>query len=111
MKSLEAQLDAWATATVARTEAVIKTTVQDMAEEMQKPQARGGLMPVDTGFLRNSGEFSTPLATWQPANEPITWAWTANYAPYMDARYGFFRLPLQRFPEFVSNALQKVKGS
>ena len=111
MKSLQAQLDSWATATQARTEAVIKTTVQDMVEEMQKPQARGGLMPIDTGFLRNSGEFSVPLLSWKPASEVITWGWTAHYAPYMDARYGFFRLPLQRFPDFVSNALAKVKGS
>jgi hypothetical protein len=114
MKSLEAQLDAWTAKTLARTEAVIKTAVQDMTTEMQTPRSKGGRLPVDTGFLRNSilGNGVAPvigLTRWNIESEPYTLGWTANYAIYMDARYGFFRLGIQNWPQHVQRAITKVK--
>lgn len=35
--------------------AVIKNSIQDLIEEVSKPQKAGGKMHVDTGFLRSSG--------------------------------------------------------
>lgn len=40
-------------------EAVFKASVQELAEEMIKPIAAGGHMPVDTGYLRSSLMAST----------------------------------------------------
>lgn len=111
---LEAQLNRWASQSLDRVEAVIKTAVQDMTAEMQTTRAQGGRMPVDTGFLRNSilGNGTNPavgLAQWKPATGTYTLGWTANYAVYMDARYGFFRLGIQNWPNHVQNAIRKVQ--
>jgi hypothetical protein len=53
-KSFQAQIDEWVAATKERTTAVFRESCQRLVTEMQKPTARGGNMPVDTGFLRNS---------------------------------------------------------
>ena len=109
MKPLSQQLSAWALKSEDRIEAVIKSAVQDMTNDMQRPRAKGGRMPVDTGALRNSGTYSQPLLQWDVFNSPITYGWTANYAPYMDARYGFLRLPVQEWPEYVRKAAFRVR--
>ncbi len=53
-KSFAAQIDDWVKQTEARQVAVFKESAQRVVEEMQKPVAEGGNMPVDTGFLRAS---------------------------------------------------------
>lgn len=50
----KAQLDAWAKETQQRIEAVHRESTQRVIEEMQRPVAAGGNLPVDTGFLRAS---------------------------------------------------------
>lgn len=35
---------------------VVKESIQDVIEEAETPIQKGGKMPVDTGFLRNSGQ-------------------------------------------------------
>lgn len=106
--TLEDQLRRWTDGSLEKAHAVMKTAVQDMVRDMQEPVAKGGRMPVDTGMLRNSGLYSTDLIRWNPETESITWGWTANYAPFMDARYGFMRLPIQEWPQYVENAARKV---
>lgn len=49
-----ASVDAWVRATEQRMEAVFKESTQRIIEEVRKPEAKGGKMPVDTGYLRNS---------------------------------------------------------
>ena len=116
-----------------RLRAVAQTAVQDMAKDVQTPRAKGGRLPVDTGFLRNS--FSSALNSiprGQSQQSPgfratdfdmapiaatllrlrvgdrVTLGWTANYAPYMESRYGFLRLTVQNWQQYVNRAARKV---
>lgn len=52
--SFTAQISGWVTETKQRMEAVVKQSASDVIEIMQTPVAKGGNMPVDTGFLRSS---------------------------------------------------------
>lgn len=117
--------------TVQRTEAVMRMSVQDLIEIMQKPMAKGGRMRVDTGFLRGSGQGSLtgmPTGPSQPDGtradyddgSPVPdtviltiarfkiggrffWGWTANYARYREAHDGFMRLGIQNWQSIVDN--------
>ena len=92
----------------------------DMAEEMSIPRAQGGNMPVDTGNLKNSirGALNTRPASFSgspasavaraSATDDILIGWTANYAWPMEVRYGFMRLALQKWPQFVGSAAKRV---
>lgn len=85
-------------------------TVQTMVDDMQRPQDLGGRMPVDTGTLRNSGAFSTPIIGWNPASgQSISWSWGANYAVVMNARTGFMDLVLQDFQGYASRAARRAR--
>lgn len=63
-----ADIDAWVKETEQRMEAVFKESTQRVIEEVRKPVAKGGNMPVDTGFLRNSLMASTDGPTPIDAN-------------------------------------------
>lgn len=41
-----------------RMDMVMKQSLSDLVKEVQTPEAKGGKMRVDTGFLRNSGQAS-----------------------------------------------------
>ena len=107
-------------------EAVVKEAAQELAEDVVSPRAKGGNMPVDTGFLRNSiaaavnsipsGE-SSDVFDMQPvilainkvkAGDRLVIGFTANYARYMEAKYFFVRHSAQNWPKFVTNATRKV---
>lgn len=49
-----AQIESFAAKSKAKIELVFKQSAQDVFEIAQRPVAKGGRMPVDTGFLRNS---------------------------------------------------------
>lgn len=101
MTTFTAQVSAWAAATKERQTAVFRESVQRLVTEMQKPVARGGNMPVDTGYLRNSLLGSTSAvptmrdqATAEADQVVLTIAgldlgdtfyagWTANYARHV----------------------------
>lgn len=57
--SFSASVDAWVKETKARMDAVHKESAKRVLVEVRTPKAKGGNMPVDTGFLRNSMEVST----------------------------------------------------
>jgi hypothetical protein len=72
---------------------VAKQSLQDVIEDAQTPVARGGNMPVDTGFLRNSltvevrgsqvaegGDSFTLGIAQLELGDPISFAWVASYA-------------------------------
>lgn len=101
MTSFAAQVGSWVAATKERQTAVFRESVQRLVAEMQKPVARGGNMPVDTGYLRNSLLGSTtaiPTMRDQATAEADQIAatisgldigdtfyagWTANYARHV----------------------------
>lgn len=64
-KVFSAKVNSWVAETKARMLAVRNESIQRLVERMQTPVAKGGNMPVDTGFLRSSIAFSTgqPVTT------------------------------------------------
>ena len=122
MGEFEKQVTKWARKSEARMEAVFKTAVQDMIEDAQTPRDKGGRMPIDTGFLRNSGSAainSIPTGGGNTAvvisraklGDAIYFGWTANYAQYMEAKYAFMRMATQRWGQFVKVAARRIEQS
>lgn len=123
-----AELGEWAEKTELRMEAVIKTSLQDLSEEVQRKRAKGGRMPVDTGFLANSagaalntvpasdGSYEYNQGTTSliinrlRIGDTFYFGWSANYAKYMNHRYGFLDLPVQDWNNIVIRAIRKVGG-
>jgi len=71
--------------------AVARQSIQDVISDAQTPVAQGGLMPVDTGFLRNSltsglnggGASKDAIVLTVAAmdiGDTVNFAWTADYA-------------------------------
>mgnify|MGYP007087006928 CR=1 FL=1 len=107
-------------------EAVAKESAQELAEEVSKPIAKGGRIPVDTGFLRNSmaaalnsipsGESSdsfdmqpvTLVINKLKAGDRLVLGFTANYARVMEYRYFFVRSAAQNWPLHVDKSIKKV---
>ena len=123
-KSFEAQVTSWARKSEARMEAVFRTAAQDMIEDAQTPRDKGGRMPVDTRFLRNSGSASintvpsgggygaVPLVINRAKlGDTLYFGWTANYAKYMEARYAFMRTSAQNWERFVKVASRRIEQS
>ncbi|WP_313609337.1 HK97 gp10 family phage protein [Rhizobium sp.] len=92
-KKFAADVRAFADKTRVQMHAVLAESLQDVVEIAQTPKAKGGRMPVDTGYLRNSlvsglnGSFGPPsadsylltIAQFQ-IGDVIRFAWTAPYA-------------------------------
>ena len=115
-------LDQWALKSAERMEAVAKQAIQDMTDDIQRPRAKGGRLPVDTGFLRNSAGASLNsqpdtgnLGSLEGAlikmelGDTYNFGWGANYARFMNNKYGFLSLPVQNWDNYVYRAVQKVK--
>jgi len=106
--SFTAQVDTWVSKSKRRMDAVFRESVQRLIEDAQTPRGHGGRMPVDTGFLRASGQISLsamPAANaerqngvsyaWSPHDvsvrlagarmgETVYFGWTASYAPHVE---------------------------
>lgn len=91
--SFEAQVAGHVARYRERLEAVYKQSAQDVIADAQVPVAKGGRMPVDTGFLRNSLQTSLNGSTsltgadsyvltiaGAELGDVIEAGWTANYA-------------------------------
>jgi len=120
-------INQWVAQSQARLEAVWKTAAQDIAREVQTPRAKGGRMPVDTGFLRNSfaadinktpsGNGETPYTSGPISivinrakiGDRVVFGFAAQYSIYMEARYSFLRSAAQNWQQIVDKAAQKVK--
>jgi len=133
--SFEADVNAWARKTETRLRAVFRSSMQEVARQAQEPQAKGGNLPVDTGFLRNSGgaalnDFparqgeegqegssaakaaeSATAAAIARANigDEIIFGWTAVYARPMEARYGFMRNAADNWQRIVKREAEEIK--
>lgn len=138
--SFSATVTAWVRQTQLRQEAVRKESVQRLVDAMQEPVAKGGHLPVDTGFLRaslravigdqmpamletpkkkggsyqfNEGEITGVIANAK-FSDVITLAYTAAYARRLE--YGFTgtdslgRHYNQKGRGFVRRATQRWKS-
>lgn len=128
------QVGAFVAKSDARMTAVFRQSAQDLINEAQEPRGSGGNMPVDTGFLRNSGQAQLNTlpsgesmkpdnfagGTWDAQEavliinqaklgDRIIFGWTANYAPYMEARYGFLRLAAQNWQQTVTKNAKRLE--
>ena len=120
-------IDQWVAKSQARLEAVWKTAAQDIAKEVQTPRAKGGRLPLDTGYLRNSFSADINATPGGNGNSPysagpigivvsrakigvrVVFGWSAQYSVYMEARFSFLRSAAQNWPQIVTKASQKVK--
>lgn len=130
MKSFSAQVEAWTKKSKLRTEAVFRTAIQSVANEANTPQTRGGNLPVDTHFLQNSLSAkigSVPSGSsvqGEPMGDPgdvslvlagakitdlVFVGWTAEYARYMNIRFAFRDLAVQRWQHHVDRATEEAK--
>jgi hypothetical protein len=112
---------------------VLKEATQRLIEQAQTPIGEGGNMPIDTGFLRASlvvtrnarydgqGRPNPGLkVTYNDAAVAITLnsiklgdiihvSWVANYAVFMEFRYGFARLAIQNWQFIVNQVAREVR--
>ena len=123
-----ASVAGWSQKALANVENVFKQSAQDVFEIAQTPVAKGGNMPVDTGFLRNSltsslngaamgaGADSYVLAVASAElGDAIFGGWTAEYARHVEygarGRAGrfFMRGAAQQWAAIVAANAAKVK--
>lgn len=134
MVNFSDQVTAWVRKSDARMTAAYRASVQDLIEEAQEPRGSGGNMPKDTGFLQNTGDAALNRLPTGPTEAPegvesFTWdasaalaviaqaklgdtvyfGWSANYAIYMEDRYGFVRLAAQNWPQIVNAAARRLE--
>ena len=132
--SFAKQVGSFAAASEDRMLAVFRQSAQDVVNDAQKPRAKGGNMPVRTGFLRNTGDAavnSLPVGETEPPEgqeffewdgdaallvinraqlgDTIFFGWSANYAKYMESRYGFMRLAAQNWNQIVQANAKKLE--
>ena len=124
-----ANLDAWARKVQKRTDAIVKTSAQEVVSIAQTPRAKGGRMPVDTGFLRNSLQSSLQgstgltgpdsyvmIAASMEAGSRARFGWTAEYAAAVNngarGRAGahFVEGAADQWPQIVAKAVARAKA-
>lgn len=128
MTGFAQSIDNWTRMSELRMEAVFKQAAQDVAEAVQTPKAKGGRMPVDTSYLRNSfggavnsfpsADGNTPFSMTPiieaiiqaRLGDRIVFGWSANYAVYMEAENAFVRANAQKWPQFVRGAVTTVRS-
>ena len=126
-----AGVNAWVAQTEARMRAVRAEAAQRVVEIMQTPVAKGGNMPVDTGFMRASLQGQIGMGLFGPMSKPkgvdkfdydagpvnlviagskltdtITVAFTANYAIHQE--YGARGRPGRAFVRLASQQWGRV---
>lgn len=136
-KSAAQVVDLWVEKANRRTLAIFRDSAQRLGEEANKPEAQGGKMPVDTGFLRrsfvasksgmpNGQALPLPLVLLSvQLGDTVFAGWTAAYAmrmeygfqgtdkkgrSYSQAGKGFFRAAAQRWPQIVNESARAVKA-
>ena len=130
--SFGAQMRNWRNKTEQRMELVFQESIQELGKEANTLDDKGGNMPFDTGFLVNSlvaAINSEPVGESEPSGiiqskwdntafilavnkakigDRVTIGWTANYAIYMEARFGYMRLAAQNWPQIVKKVTRRV---
>jgi len=121
-------INQWVAQSQARLDAVWKTAAQDLAREVQTPRAKGGRLPLDTGFLRNSfaadinatpsGNGETPYTSGPVSivvnrakiGDRVVFGWSAQYSVFVEARFSFLRSAAQNWQQIVDKSAQKVRA-
>lgn len=128
-KTFAAQLADIRNLTLQKIEAVAKQSIQDVVDDMQLPKAKGGRMPVDTGFLRNSlvsgldGAFGPPAAdsytgviAGMQIGDVVKFAYTAEYAIHQELGTSkmqgnhFMGVAAAKWPAFVAANAARARG-
>jgi len=126
--SLTADIEDFVKTSEERMLAIMRQSIQDVADNAQQPVAKGGRMRVDTGFLRASGTGSLSGMPTGPgrgeSKQPNSYSynetsvtgtlakmkfgdtfyfgWTANYARYRELYDGFLEGALQHWARIVA---------
>lgn len=120
----------------ARIEFTIKASAQDVFELAQTPRAKGGNLPVDTAFLRNSfsadigkmpsgrsSPMSGPADSWSAPvalvidgmrpGDTLFAGWSAGYARAMEDKYGFMKSAAMQWQSLVdkrgAEAIRRIR--
>lgn len=137
-KSFTASVKAFTGKTKQQMRDVARESIQDVVDDAQLPKAKGGRMPVDTSFLRNSlasglnGSFGAPSAESYVVTlsdfelgDVARFAWTAPYARRMELGFSgtdslgrtynqsgnhFVGAAAAKWPQFVAANAAKVKS-
>lgn len=112
---------------------VAQESTQRLIQQAQVPKAKGGKMPVDTGFLRASGRLSlTGVPTGPVRGDPkaapdsykspdsvvisgfklgmsMFWGWTAVYARRQELRNGFLSSPIRQWQKIVDSVVRDLR--
>ncbi len=133
-KSFAEQVGAFVAQSEERMTTVFRESMQNAINEAQRERGKGGNMPVKTGFLRATGDAalnklpsgdSLPEANngvykWSPTasliiinqsslGDSVYFGWSANYAQFMERRYGFSRLAAQNWDQIVKRAARALE--
>lgn len=129
-------VSAWALRTPQRMHAVFRQSAQTLFNEVRKPKAKGGNMPIDTGNLRRSAVASNvevprmkPLGSVKGkeeykdqsqnisavvANTPlggkVYLGFQASYAGIQEWRNGFVRLAAKRWKDIVAETARSIEA-
>ena len=134
MTTFSAKVDDWASKSEARVDAVRRESVQRLVAIAQTPVAKGGNMPVDTGFLRSSlmastatmprvgegaqgseSQITLAIANWD-AGQPLYLGYTANYAAHVHwgtrgrAARLWVTLAAQRWKQIVAEVARELRS-
>lgn len=103
-----------------RSVALARRSARDVANEANLPRAKGGRMPVDTGFLRasiraalgdmpreGSGSVTRVIAQWK-FDKPLYIGWTANYAREQEYKNGFVRGAAEKWAQIVERNAKEL---
>lgn len=116
---------------------VVRASIGDVINQAQRAVAKGGRMPVKTGFLRASGRSS--LTGWPTGpdrndkklpfkssetysdssfvrvslasldiGDTFYFGWSADYALAINVRYGFLDTALQNWPSIVNKRAREA---
>lgn len=134
--SLKADIEEFVKETDERLLAVTRSSLQDLVLNMQEPRGKGGRMPVDTGFLRNSGAANIGAMPYGESEKPddakpgqykwkddrlvavlsklqigdvFYFGWTANYARYQELYNGFMEGAIQHWGRIVTFNTDKLR--
>lgn len=140
VETFAADVDAWVRKSEALMLLVFQESVQRLLEKVQTPEAKGGSMPVVTGFLRSSMvvTLNTPHVgfrersnAWDYSYDPNQYAMVVSKAKLGDtiyaafaARYAIFleygtrsisprffvRNAAQQWPQIVNGVAREVRG-
>ena len=124
------QVGAFVAKSQPRMESVFRQSAQDVIEDAQQR------VNVDTGFLRSSGDAALnklPVGesvapegaggfTWDAGaalaviaqaqlSDTVVFGWVAQYAPFVESRFGFMRLAAQNWPAIVRRNAQRLERS